>query len=140
MLLGAASVALLVVAGMWWALGSFSFPCSTQESLLPDGTIETISECSAARSRYASDGLLGVLWLGLPALSAVIALALTPVPRIRAAARWVVGVAVLLLGLLSAFTPFLFLLLPAGILMVLSALLSDAPPAAQPEDSMPTAD
>lgn len=61
---------------------------------------------------------------------ALTALALTPLPRVRAPARWLVGVAVLVLGLLTVFTPFLILLLPAGGLMVLAAVHAHAPPPA----------
>lgn len=74
------------------------------------------------------DGVVGVLRLGVPAVMAIAALALTPLARVRAPARWAVGVAVMLLGLLTVFTPFMLLLLPAGGLMILAAAYADAPP------------
>ena len=128
---GAASTALLTVAGLWWALGSFSTLCSETTQQAPDGTTTTLGGCSPAPSQYESDGVLGVLWLGLPAVLAVLALALSPFARLRAPARWAVGALVLLLGVLAAFTPFLFLLLPAGGLMVLAAVYADDPPATE---------
>ena len=127
LLLGAASTALLAMAGLWWALGSFSSPCGEQTQQFPDGTITTSGGCSPAPSNYENDGLVGVLWLFLPAAIAIVALALTPLARVRAPARWGVGVIVLLLGLLTAFTPFVLLLLPAGGLMVLAAAYADVP-------------
>ena len=131
LLLGAASSALLAVAGLWWALGSFSTPCGETVQQLPDRTITTSGGCAPAPSQYESDGLLGVLWLGLPALLAVVAMALSPLARFRAPARWAVGVLVLLLGVLTAFTPLMLLLLPAGVLMVLAAVHADDPGAAR---------
>lgn len=125
LLFGAASTALLTVTGLWWALGSFSTPCSEQTQQAPDGTITTSGGCAPAPSNYENDGLLGVLWLGLPALLALAALALTPLARVRTSARWVAATAVLLLGLLTVFTPFMLLLLPAGALMVLAAVYAD---------------
>ena len=130
LLFGTVSSALLTVAGLWWALGSLSTSCSETAQQAPDGTITTSRSCSAAPSLYESDGLIGVLWLGLPALLAVVAMTLTPLARLRAPARWAVGVPVLLLGVLTAFTPFMFLFLPAGGLMVLAAVYADGPPAA----------
>lgn len=132
LLLGGASAALLTVTGLWWALGSFSTSCSEQTQQAPDGTITTSGGCAAAPSLYESHGLPGVLWLGLPALLALAALAMTPLARVRAPARWAVAGVVLLLGLLSAFTPFVLLLLPAGGLMVLAAVHADARPPAEP--------
>ena len=131
LLFGAASSALLTAAGLWWALGSLSTACSETAQQAPDGTITTFSGCSSAPSQHESDGLVGVLWLGLPALLAVVAMALSPLARLRAPARWAVGVSVLLLGVLTAFTPFMFLFLPAGGLMVLAAVYADDPPAAE---------
>ena len=130
LLCGAASTALLVVTGLWWALGSFSTPCGEQVQQAPDGSVITSGGCSPAPSHYENDGLLGVLWLSLPAALAIAALALTPLARVRAPARWAVGVAVLLLGLLTVFTPFMLLLLPAGGLMLLAATHADVPPRA----------
>jgi hypothetical protein len=132
LLFGAASTALLTVAGLWLALGSFSTTCGEQTQQAPDGAITTSGGCSTAPSNYENDGLVGVLWLGLPALLAIAALALTPVARLRAPARWAVGVPVVLLGLLTVFTPFMLLLLPAGGLMVLAAVYADDPPAVEP--------
>ena len=137
LLFGAASAALLVVTGLWWALGSFSTPCGEQVQRAPDGDIITSGGCSPAPSHYENDGLLGVLWLGLPAALAIAALALTPLARVRAPARWAVAVAVLLLGLLTVFTPFMLLLLPAGGLMLLAATHADVPPRAQSDTCRP---
>lgn len=128
LLFGAASTALLAAAGLWLALGSLTTSCSEQVQQAPDGTLTTSGGCAAGLSRYESDGLAGVLWMGLPAAMAVAALALTPLARVRAPARWAVAVVVLLLGLLTAFTPFMLLLMPAGGLMVLAATHADVPP------------
>ena len=130
LLFGVASSACLTAAGLWWALGSLSTSCSETAQQAPDGTITTVSACSPSPSLYESNGLVGVLWLGLPALLAVVAMALSPLARLRAPARWAVGVPVLLLGVLTAFTPFMLLFLPAGGLMVLAAVYADDPPAA----------
>jgi hypothetical protein len=132
LLFGAASVSLLTLAGLWWALGSFSTPCGEQTTQGVDGTITTTGGCAPAPSNYESDGLLGVLWLGLPAFLALSALALTPVASIRAPARWAVASAVVLLSLLTVFTPFMLLLLPAGGLMVLAAVYADVRPPEEP--------
>ena len=137
LLFGAASSALLVVTGLWWALGSFSTSCSEQVQQAPDGDIITSGGCSPAPSHYENDGLLGVLWLGLPAALAIAALALTPLARVRAPARWAVAVAVLLLALVTVFTPFMLLLLPAGGLMLLAATHADVLPRAQSDACRP---
>ncbi len=131
LLFAAASSALLTVAGLWWALGSFSTSCSQTAQQAPDGTITTFGGCSPAPSQYESHGLVAVLWLGLPALLAVLAMALSPLARLRAPARWAVGVPVLLLGVFTAFTPFMFLFLLAGGLMVLAAVYANDPPAVE---------
>ena len=132
LLLGAASAALLTVTGLWWALGSFSTSCSEQTQRAPDGTVTTSGGCAPAPSHYESDGLLAVLLLGLPALLALAALALTPLARVRTPARWAVAAVVLLLALLTVLTPFMLLLLPAAGLMVLAAVHADVRPSVEP--------
>jgi hypothetical protein len=125
LLLAATSTALLLVVGLWWALGSFSAPCRSDTFKAPDGTITTSAACAPAPSNFENDGLVGVLWSGVPAALALTAVALTPVARVRAPARWAVGGGVLALALLTAFTPFMLLLLPAAALMLLAALHAD---------------
>jgi hypothetical protein len=128
LLYGAASTVLLVVAGVWWALGSFGTSCPTMTFQAPDGTITTSTGCSPDPSNLDRHGLVGVWWFALPAVVALAALALTPVPRVRAPARLLVGVAVLVLGLLAVFTPFVLLLLPAGVVMLLAAVYAEVRP------------
>ena len=66
LLFGAASTALLTAAGPWLALGSLITSCGEQVQQAPGGTITTSGGCAEGLSRYESDGLAGVLWLGLP--------------------------------------------------------------------------
>jgi hypothetical protein len=136
LLSGATSTALLAVAGLWWSLGSFSAPCVTSGSKAPDGALTTVRRCSDALSHYEVDGLLGVLPSALPAVLALIAFSLTPFARLRAPLRWVVAGSVLVLALLTVFTQFMLLLIPAGALMVLSAIRADVRPA--PEEAVRT--
>lgn len=126
LLYGAASTVFLAVAGLWWSVGSFSTHCVTGSRRAPDGTVTMFDGCTSADSRYEADGLSGVWWFGLPAAVALLALTLTPLVRVRAPSRWLVGVAALTLGLLTVFTPFVLLLLPAGLLMILAAVHADA--------------
>ena len=127
---GMASALVLLGSGLWLALGSFSTRCAS-EQVLGSLATRTQTACTSSPSNFQSHGFAAVAWYAGPAVLALLAMALTPLDRARTALRATVAAVLLPLALFLAFTPFMFLLIVASALMVLSAVFADGPQTSQ---------
>lgn len=126
--LGLGAAAFLALSAVVLATATLSTGCTSSATATPGGGfVETAQRCYDVPSHWDRDGWTAVAVFSVPALLCLAALALTPVAPLRAAARWLVAVGLLLGFPLAAFTPYAYPLYLGGVLMAASAAGAHAP-------------